>query len=452
VPDAVFYQIFPERFCNGSQENDPPGVRPWDDLPSPHNFFGGDLQGVTQKLDYLQDLGITALYLNPIFRAATNHKYDTHDYYQVDPAFGGNAALLQLVAECHRRGMRVILDGVFNHCGEGFFAFRDVKEKGAASPYAAWFTAHAYPLRADPLSYMVCGDAPYLPKLNHANPAVQAYLLDVARYWLAEAGIDGWRLDVPFKISIDFWQRFREVVKAANQQAYLVGEVWREAGPWVNGGPFDGVTNYRLRDLLLDYCLNFTLDAEDFAYELLTLQGAHGPAAAGMLNLLGSHDTARILTLLKGDIQRLRIALILLFTQPGAPLVYYGDEVGMLGENDPDCRRPMAWEPARQNRTVQEIFRILIRARKEHPAMRRANPEIRFAFNGVLAYRLAAGEDEAFVMVNPRVGMGPLRIPSGSAYTRWKDVFTGEQFASEQGSFAFEAFPARSARLLVPDR
>jgi len=448
--DAVFYQIFPDRFYNGCPENDPHGTRPWEELPTPANFFGGDLQGISQKLDYLQHLGVNALYLNPIFVARTNHKYDTGDYTQVDPAFGGNQALKDLVAACHARRMRIILDGVFNHCGMEFFAFQDVQQHGPASPYADWFTVHSYPLNTSPLSYMVCGDAPYLPKLNHQNPAVQEYLLNVARFWLEEAGIDGWRLDVPFKIPFAFWREFRRVVKETNPEAYLVGEVWREAEPWLQGDTFDGVTNYRLRELILDYCLTHTLDAEDFAFEVAQLLHAHGPAARGMLNLLGSHDTPRILTLMKGDVDRLRIALTVLFTLPGAPMVYYGDEVGMLGENDPDCRRPMAWEESRQNKAVHEITRRLIQCRKQHPALRQAEPETLFVLNGAWAYRQAYQGDEVIVIVNPRSGLDHLQIPVRSRMTEWVDIFSGKNWPILGGCIQIEHLAARFCSLLVP--
>ncbi len=450
VADAVFYQIFPERFCNGEPANDPPGVVPWNDLPTRENFFGGDLRGILARLDYLQDLGVTALYLNPIFRAGTNHRYDTWDYFQVDPALGDAALLKELVEAAHRRGMRLILDGVFNHCGEGFAPFQDVCEKGAASQFADWFLVHSFPLQKEPLSYATCGGAPYLPKLNASYRPVQEYLFKVARYWLEEAGIDGWRLDVPFKVPFAFWREFRRVVKAANPAAYLVGEVWREAAPWLEGDTFDGVTNYRLRELILDYCLTNVLDGEDFGFEVHMLRRAQGPLAANMLNLLGSHDTARIFTLLKGDLERLRIALTFLMTVPGAPLVYYGDEVGLLGEADPDCRRTMPWEEARWDTRVLSLYKELIALRRSHPAFRHGEVETLAAFNGIYAYRRSFGEDEAIVVLNPRESVPVFDLPTHSRQSAWADVASGEIVRSVAGVLRLPLVPARSARLLLP--
>ena len=230
VADAVFYQIFPDRFARSKSQPARAELATWGDLPNRENFFGGDLQGILEHLDYLQNLGVNALYLNPIFQARTNHRYDASDYFQVDPMLGNQAALKELVGEMHRRGMHVILDGVFNHCGEGFAPFQDVLKNGASSVYADWFLARSYPLGKEPLNYLTCGGCTYLPKLNHANRKVQEFIFKVARYWLEETGMDGWRLDVPFKIPYDFWQEFRGVVKSVNPEAYLVGEVWRGSG------------------------------------------------------------------------------------------------------------------------------------------------------------------------------------------------------------------------------
>jgi glycosidase len=451
VQDAIFYQIFPDRFCNGDPQNDPPDRAAWGDLPTRENFFGGDLQGVLDRLDYLQALGVNAIYLNPIFQARTNHRYDTCDYFCVDPRLGDNALLKELVAELHQRGMRVILDGVFNHCGDGFPPFQDVLAHGAESEYADWFTPRSYPLRPSPLNYLTCGGCTYLPKLNHAHRPVQEMILHVARYWLEETGMDGWRLDVPFKIPFDFWREFRQVVKAANPQAYLVGEVWREAAPWTRGDIFDGVTNYRLRDLILDYVLTNVLDAEDFGFELNMLLAAHGQAAYSMLNLLNSHDTARILTTLKGDVERLRIALTLQMTLPGAPMIYYGDEVGLLGETDPDCRRCMPWDESAWNAQVAQMTRELVALRRAHPALRRGSPQILTAFNGVLAYRQAAEGDEVIVIVNPREEVPELAVPTGSSAARWQAAGGGEEYASADGVLHLDLVPARSALVLVKD-
>lgn len=452
VKDAVFYQIFPDRFYNGDASNDPPGTVCWGDSPTRENFFGGDIAGIQQKLDYLQDLGVNALYLNPIFKARTNHRYDTSDYYRIDPALGDLAVMKAFVEEVHKRGMHLVLDGVFNHCGDGFAPFLDVLEKGGSSPYADWFLSQGFPLQTEPLNFLTCGGCTYLPKLNHLNPEVRQYILDVAQYWTRELALDGWRLDVPFKMPPDLWREFRSAVKAINPQAYLVGEVWREAGHWIQGDTFDGVTNYRLRDIIFDYVHSRILDGEDFGYELQTLLASHGSAAGQMLNLLDSHDTPRVLTTFKGDISILTIALTLQMTLPGAPMIYYGDEVGLQGENDPDCRRCFPWQAGEQNRQVYDRVKSLIALRKGHACFRHGLPQSLAYFNGVYAYRQAHGEDEAIVILNPREGIARLKIPTQSARATWRDAETDAVYAAADGSLVMDWLPAQSAVVLLPER
>ncbi|MCX8025407.1 MAG: glycoside hydrolase family 13 protein, partial [Thermanaerothrix sp.] len=243
VHNAVFYQIFPDRFARSAAVEKPGNLEPWEAPPTPYGFKGGDLLGVAEHLDYLQDLGITAIYLNPIFQSASNHRYHTHDYYRVDPLLGGDAAFRHLLNEAHRRGIRIILDGVFNHASRGFFQFNHILEVGAQSPYLDWFVIHGFPLNAyeGTPNYKCWWNLPALPEFNHANPQVQRFIFDVARYWL-EQGIDGWRLDVPFCVTEPgFWARFREVVKSTNPDAYITGEIPEAADPWLQGDQFDGV-------------------------------------------------------------------------------------------------------------------------------------------------------------------------------------------------------------------
>lgn len=452
VADAVFYQIFPDRFARSKSQPARAELATWGDLPNRENFFGGDLQGILEHLDYLQNLGVNALYLNPIFQARTNHRYDASDYFQVDPMLGNQAALKELVGEMHRRGMHVILDGVFNHCGEGFAPFQDVLKNGASSVYADWFLARSYPLGKEPLNYLTCGGCTYLPKLNHANRKVQEFIFKVARYWLEETGMDGWRLDVPFKIPYDFWQEFRGVVKSVNPEAYLVGEVWREAEPWIKGDIFDGVTNYRLRDLILDYVQTNVLDGEDFEYELETLIRSHGEASQSMLNLLDSHDTPRILTTLKGDEERLKIAITIQMTLPGAPMVYYGDEVGMVGETDPDCRRCMPWDQENWDKQVYAFTRDLIALRNQHPALRYGQPQKLAAFNGIYAYHQAYAGDEAIIILNPRECISEMDIPTHSQFDAWWEYDRQMFHAAKDGVLHFDQIPARSAMVLIPEK
>jgi cyclomaltodextrinase / maltogenic alpha-amylase / neopullulanase len=451
VADAVFYQIFPDRFVDGDPTNNPPDTRPWGSPPTRDHFQGGDLAGVLQRLDYLAGLGITGLWLNPVFAAGTNHRYDTHDYLRIDPALGDEGLLKELVQEAHHHGIKVILDGVFNHCGDGFWAFQDLVANGTRSPYRDWFIATDLPVRADPPNYQTCGGAPYLPKLNTANPEVRRHLLEVATHWIEVADIDGWRLDVPWKVPGDFWDEFRAVVKDAKPDAYLVGEIWRDATPWLD--VFDGVMNYRLRDLLLDYCLHDHLDAEDVAFEIRSILAALGDAAPVMLNLLGSHDTPRLLTLADGSLARTQLALTALFTLPGAPLIYYGDELPLEGDNDPDCRRAMPADPHAWLTPTREHCRQLVQIRDTHPALRRGSFEPLLTLNGVLAYRRTLDGEDVVVVLNPRDQQRELTIPYPDGWPersiRWTDLLTGRQYEASPTGIHLETLPATSARILV---
>jgi cyclomaltodextrinase len=452
VQDAIFYQVFPDRFSNGDPRNDPPGTQPWGSPPTKDNFLGGDLQGIQDRLPYLQDLGVNALYLTPIFQARSNHKYDTCDYLRIDPAFGDEGLLCQLVEDAHQRGIRVILDAVLNHCGDCFWAFEDVRLHGSASPYANWFYPQSFPLTQDPLNYQTCGGEAYLPKLNLENPEVRKFLLQVGRHWIDTCGIDGWRLDVPWKAPMDFWREFRTAVKSANPQAYIVAETWRDTAHWLQGDTCDGTMNYPLRDYILDYCVRDTMDAEDFDYFTHRLRIQNGDANRYQLNLLGSHDTPRLLTLCGRDVQRAVLAVTAQFTLPGVPMIYYGDEVGLEGDNDPDCRRTMPWDPTQWNTQLNMIYRALIRTRHEHPAIRTGSFEKLWVFNGVYAYLRRSGEDGVVIILNPRGSLHGLSIPvSGKWHPggEMRDVITGRRFTNKGDAIFIEDLPARTALVLV---
>ncbi|MGC8784416.1 MAG: glycoside hydrolase family 13 protein [Armatimonadota bacterium] len=405
VKHAVFYQIFPDRFANGDPSNDPANVQPWGTPPTPYNFMGGDLQGILQKLDYLQELGVTAIYLNPIFQATSNHRYNTYDYFRIDPKLGTMEDFQNLLGEMHRRGMRLILDGVFNHCGRGFYPFHDVVENGEHSPYVGWFHIKKFPIHPydgrKKANYTSWWGIRSLPKFNTDNPQVRRFLLSVARYWI-EQGADGWRLDVPNEIDDPtFWREFREVVKSANPDAYIVGEIWKDAKQWLQGDQFDAVMNYPLRDLCVEFIVRRTIHAPAFANRLLRLSRRYPlEATQAQLNLLGSHDTPRWLTVCGGDVRRAMLGYTILFTLPGAPCIYYGDEIGMKGEADPHCRACFEWDQRRWNRRLHQHIRQLVALRRSSTVWRTGRFDVLFAQEDTLAYARWDDADVFIVVIN----------------------------------------------------
>ncbi|MEC0237978.1 alpha-glycosidase [Paenibacillus kribbensis] len=373
VRDAVFYQIFPERFANGDPSISPEGAETWGGTPQRDNFFGGDLQGILDHLDHLSKLGISALYMTPVFKATTNHKYDTEDYMEVDPHFGDKEILKKLVGACHDRGIRVLLDAVFNHSGRTFKPFVDVLEKGEASPYKDWFHVHSFPLEVvdGTPTYDTFGLEPMMPKLNTEHPEVKKYLLGVAKHWIEEIGIDGWRLDVADEVDHAFWREFRTTVKQANPDAYILGEMWNESSEWLQGDQFDATMNYPFTYAVNDFFVKKVTDAQSFAFAI-GQQLARYPLQASEVafNLLDSHDTPRLLTLCGGDKRLMRLAAMFQFTYMGAPCIYYGDEIGLDGEADPGCRKCMEWDTDKQDHELFAFYRELIALRKAHPALR----------------------------------------------------------------------------------
>jgi cyclomaltodextrinase len=422
VKHAVFYQIFPDRFAQSARVPKPNNLEPWDVTPTYNGYKGGDLLGIVEHLDHLQDLGINAIYLTPIFQSATNHRYHTHDYYQVDPILGGNSALRELIDAAHQRNMKVVLDGVFNHASRGFFFFHNILENGPDSPWLDWFIVEDWPLNpydgSKPANYVAWVGNRALPKLNTDNLHVREYLMRVAEYWLHE-GIDGWRLDVPFEIKTEgFWQEFRQRVKAINPEAYIVGEVWRDSRQWLQGDQFDGVMNYLftaaviaftaggrvIPDLVRDrsYDPIPAITAEEFATKIDWLLGLYAwEIQLTQLNLLDSHDTARLLNIADGDKASVHLATILLFTFPGAPSIFYGDEIGLPGGQDPDCRRAFPWEqPERWDQDVLAYHKALIALRHAHPALRTGSFRRLYASSGLYAFARRNDAETLVIAVN----------------------------------------------------
>jgi len=450
VQDSVFYQIFPDRFNNGSKANDPVNVQPWGAPPTNHGFAGGDIRGIIDRVYYLVDLGINALYLNPIFLSPSNHRYNTIDYYKVDPKLGTQAELLTLLDVAHRNNIRVILDGVFNHCGRGFFAFNDILENQSTSAYVNWFHVNKFPVDAyspgDATTYLGWWKYKSLPKFNTNEPAVRKYILDVARFWM-EQGFDGWRLDVPNEIDDDpFWYEFRKVVRNTNSDAYLLGEIWDGNSRWVGEHHFDGLMNYPVRTLIIDLLLQKIHLSEFVAGIQKWLQKYPNENVFAQYNLLGSHDTERILTVLKGDLAKLKLALLFQFTYPGAPAVYYGDEIGLTGGSDPDCRKTFPWDEGMWNTSIRQWVRKLIWLRREKVSLRHG--EMKFIDCGstsCLAYFRKAQEEVTFVVINPSANQEDISIDLqklglGQVY-EVKRLLTSEKIALNGGMIKIKIQP-----------
>lgn len=432
VHHSVFYQIFPDRFASSDQVVKPSNLEPWNNLPTSAGFKGGDLLGVLEHLDYLQDLGIDAIYFNPIFQSASNHRYHTHDYYRVDPLLGGDTAFKKLLSEAHRRGIRVILDGVFNHASRGFFQFNHILETGGSSPYLDWFRIKNFPLHAyegEP-NYDCWWNIPALPEFNHRNPQVRNFLFDIARYWI-DQGVDGWRLDVPVCIDDDaFWQEFRSVVKRANPEAYITGEIAHDATRWLRGDQFDGVMNY----LLAYVCYGFfggeelrseslgnwvtyarewlSTSGEDFSASIQKLLKLYPlPAVLAQLNLLDSHDTARFLTIMRGNKALLKLAVLFIMTYPGAPSIYYGDEIGMEGSHDPDCRRAFPWDESQWDKDLFAFYKQVIALRRIYPVLQTGNFQVLYSQNRLVVYTRRQAEELAIVVLNRSEDTRVLDLP-----------------------------------------
>lgn len=451
--DAVWYQIFPERFANGDPANDPPNVEPWGNKPTTSNYFGGDLQGVIDHLDYLQRLGINAIYFNPVFESNSNHKYHTSDYMKIDHNFGDEKVFKKLLDECHKRGIRVIIDGVFNHSGTKFWAFEDIVKNEKKSPYLHWYDVHSFPVALPPAkpNYEAWWGLGDLPKLMTGNPEVHQYLFDATTYWM-KMGLDGWRLDVPNEIPHEFWVEWRKVVKTANPDAYIVGEIWDDATPWLKGDQFDAVMNYRFRGACVGWIALENISTSQFDSILAAQRAAYPRDVDEVLqNLIGSHDTERFLTLSNGDTGKLKLAALMQMTYLGAPMIYYGDEIGMVGGKDPDCRRTMVWDSTKWNMGLLNWYRKLIAIRNKYPVFRHGSFKTFMTHNKnkIWGFQRADENDTALVLIHNE----PVEAMMGISFQGWGsdtfiDLLSGKKI--DANTCTSISLPANSGFIFVP--
>ena len=394
VPDwaanKVVYQIFPSRFA----ASQPVDKKLWYKAPiTPMDDLHGDFRGIIDHLDHIQDLGIDVIYMTPSFKSNSCHKYDTIDYYEIDPSFGTKEELKELVQKAHDRGMKVVMDAVFNHTGKEFFAFKDILEKGEKSKYLDWYYIDELPLKGkwgEIPNFLCFGYYGGMPKLNLKNPEVEKYITDIACYWIRECDIDGWRLDVGDEISHFFWKRFRRAIKAVKKDMLIIGEIWHYAGDFLEGDEWDTVMNYPFYLNLIDLLADEKISVSQFVQNLGYLKGRlHKKCYPLMWNLIDSHDTARFLHLCKDNKKKQHLAAAFQLLLPGMPMIYYGDEYAMPGANDPDCRRGMYWDEEYQDKEMFEWYKRLLQVRKAHTCI----------VEGELAESITRDEDETIVLI-----------------------------------------------------
>ena len=376
VKDTIWYQIFPDRFCNIGNQSD----YNWNNTDVKNNeIYGGNLKGITKKLPYIKSVGFNGIYLTPIFKARTAHKYDTVDYYQIDPSFGTNEDFKELVTEAHKLGIKVMLDGVFNHAGFYHPFFQDVIKNGPKSKYADAFVIKKWPavdFKYDDLkifassqrdiNYETFATTPYMPKWNFTSEITQNYLLGVVKYWIDEYNIDAWRLDVSNEISFEFLRKIKKVARECNPETYILGENWDQALPWLGGDQMDAVMNYFLTNIIWDF-IDLKITNLEFKNRLTHyLVGTPKTIINSQYNLISSHDTERIKSRVDNDMRRVKIAHILLLLSHGTPSVYYGDEIGLEGNQDPDNRRPMIWDESKWDIDFLNFIKKLIQIRQEY--------------------------------------------------------------------------------------
>ncbi|MFW5979159.1 MAG: glycoside hydrolase family 13 protein [Halanaerobium sp.] len=376
--NAVIYQIFPDRFFRESNDNYKNSE--WKELPDRDSIYGGNIQGIIKKLDYLQKLGIDTIYLTPIFKSPSNHKYNIDDYYQIDSNFGSLDDARELSKKAEAKGIKLIIDAVFNHSSANFFAFKDLIEEGEDSEYIDWYFPESFPLSKEDINYSTfANDVRDMPRLNLENPETQSYFLNVAEYWTEELDLDGWRLDVADEVSHDFWQKFRTRLRKINNEIFIIGEVWYRASNWLDGDTFDSVMNYDLQRDIYSLIVEEKMDIDKFSSQIQeNFKHYHPETPNYLVNLLDSHDTARfnweLRNLKQEEInKKMKFAISLQFLLPGIPLIYYGSEIGLTGDDDPDCRRPMIWEQNQQNQELFNYYQSIISYYQENDDLRKGD-------------------------------------------------------------------------------
>ncbi|MBQ9495036.1 MAG: alpha amylase N-terminal ig-like domain-containing protein [Treponema sp.] len=389
---TVWYQIFPSRFCRVACSSD---VAPCCEWAPPYRAvtneekYGGNLQGIISRLDYLEQLGVNGIYLNPVNSAPSEHKYDTTDYFTIDASFGTKDDMKRLVAQAHARGIKIMLDGVFNHTGWDFFAWQDVLKNRERSKYASWYIINNFDFDKEQHSaaqdgnYFAFAFVDNMPKLNTSNPEVRDYVLRACEMWVREYDIDAIRLDVANELSHVFCQELHTRLKKLKSDFFIVGEVWHNALPWLRGNEFDAVMNYPLQNAISNFALTPTMAAKTCEQHVnRCLAMYYEQTTCVQFNLLDSHDTIRLVTKTENRDATLQ-QFAFLFSMPGSVCIYYGTEVLLAGDYDPDCRRCMPWKEIDDGQYAEEFafMQSLIALRKTHEAMRSVDMQFVYGEN-----------------------------------------------------------------------
>ena len=456
VPDwvekSVVYQIFPDRFANGSTANDDPKTMPWDGKPTWYNTFGGDVAGIESHLDYLKKLGVSAVYFNPVFKSPSVHRYDATDFKLVDPKFGTNEEFAALTHRLKEAGIRTIMDFAFNHTAVDFAPFMDIRTRGEASPYKNWYWIKSYPVevRNNP-PYAAWYGFASMPKLNVMNPETHQFVLGVVDFWKQTASLDGIRLDVANEVDPQMWRDLRTHVKPQSPETWILGEEWGDASAWLGGDQWDASMNYRFRGACLDFFAHNQGDGREFLNRQLSLYSSLPPQVSrNQLNLLCSHDTARFLTDCQGDARLANLARVFQMTWAGTPSVYYGEELGMEGGGDPDNRRGMRWDLATDANPTLQLFRQLIFARNSSRELQSGEP-IALATSGkAFAFARRLGNRGAIVAINRGEAAVTLdiEIPSEIRSSGFRDPLSGKSYQADHHKISLSLPPLQAAILL----
>ena len=431
--NKVVYQIFPSRFA--SDQDIPEEI--WYQAPIGYKAdLKGSLRGIINRLEYIKELGADIIYMTPVFSSDSSHKYNIHDYYRIDPSFGTKEDLKELVDKAHRLGMYVVLDGVFNHTGADFFAFKDIREKKEQSEYLKWYYIKEFPLimeRGKKPNYQTFGYAGMMPKLNLQNKETADYVIDIATYWIRECDIDGWRLDVADEINHAFWKRFRREVKAVKKDLLITGEIWHFAGDFLEGDEWDSIMNYQFYYAVSDLVALGKINVSSFMGNLDFMKGnLNQMLEAYLWNFIDSHDTARFLYSAGNDQRKHMLAAALQLLLPGMPMIYYGDEAALNGGPDPDCRRGMLWDENRRDKEMFRYYQTLIGIRHEYPVLTEGRLTEQYTEDkeGIIYMKRSMKGQSVILLFHAQEGEVLLPKLQG-----WRNLVSGGTFSGRLGDY-----------------